>query len=515
MAFIGSSTTPANFQKLEGGIKVTGDNITDGNGNVIFNQSNNHIPTGILQYDGFEIAASKGLTYDSLSDSTGSISLNDSAVLNIDTSDASGKFLSDDGSNQFTLNLGEGIREDPSNAGNIALDETVGFTFTSELTLDAGATFKSDLDANNNNTITNLPSPSDAADAARKRYVDGVAQGLEIKESVEAATDGTSFDLSATQDGSSIDGTAIGDGDRVLLKDQSDSTENGVYDAVTATDTTTWVRSSDFDEDDEVTSGTFTFVRSGTNNGSTSFTVTSSDPISVGTDPILFDQFASAGEIIGGDGLSKSGQELSIAPSDFVNSSEGLQVNSSDIEVNLDSTLETDGSGQISIDESNSLTFTAEQTFSSGIDLGNDITDSTDVIYSSSSNHVPESILEELSNSALTNSSVTVNVNNGIDGGGSVSLGGSVGVSIKPQDFINTSQLSINGSGNIAIDDIFLSKSGDKVTGSFTFGEFFDLEPIAEPNSPSTGNIRVFIDNSDNDLKTKASDGSVVSLVST
>jgi len=515
MAFIGSSTTPANFQKLEGGIKVTGDDITDGNDNVIFSQSDNHIPTDIFQYDGFGIQASKGLSYDTINDDPGSISLNDAVVLNIDTADASGKFVSDDGSNQFTLNLGEGIREDPSNVGNIALDETVGFSFTSELTLNAGATFKGDLDANNNNIITNLPSPSDAADAARKRYVDGVAQGLEIKESVEAATDGTSFDLSTTQDGSSIDGTAIGDGDRVLLKDQSDSTENGIYDAVSATDTSTWVRSEDFGEDAEVTSGAFAFVRSGTNNGSTSFTVTSSDPISVDTHPIVFDQFASAGEIIGGDGLSKSGQELSIAPSDFINTSEGLQITNTDIEVNLDSTLETDGSGRISVDESNSLTFTAEQTFSSGIDLGDDITDSTDVIYDSSNSYVPESILEELSNSALANSSISVTPNNGISGGGSASLGGSVGISVTPADFINTSQLSVNGSGDIAIDDIFLSNSGDKVTGSFTFGEFFDLEPIAEPNSPSTGNIRVFIDNSDNDLKTKASDGSVVSLVST
>lgn len=167
--------------------------------------------------------------------------------------------------------------------------------------------------------ITSVGAPTSANDAARKAYVDGVAQGLTLKDSVRAAPT-TNIDLASATDPNPADGVTLNDGDRVLLKEQTSAVENGIYDAVTATDPTTWVRSADADEDSEVASGMFTFVEEGTTNGGSSFIVTTDDPITVDTTAITFSQFASAGEILGGDGLTKSGQTLDINVSDFAGS---------------------------------------------------------------------------------------------------------------------------------------------------------------------------------------------------
>jgi len=105
----------------------------------------------------------------------------------------------------------------------------------------------------------------------------------------------------------------LNDGDRILLKHQTDLTENGIYDAVTATDPTTWVRSADFDEDAEVVQGTFTFVRGGTH-ANESHVVITEDPITVGTDDIEFAQFSAAGQLSGGENVTVSGDVIDVSP---------------------------------------------------------------------------------------------------------------------------------------------------------------------------------------------------------
>jgi len=507
MAFLGSPGTPAEFSELRNGIQVTGGDITDGSDNVIYNQTQNYIEQARLENSSITLSAGDGLQ------SLGSVSLGSSLTLNIEANDLTGSFLSEDGSNNLQVDLGRGLIDDPSNTGNIAFDESLLYTFTSEITLDAGASLGGVVDAAQNQ-IQNLPAPVDVGDAARKGYVDGVAQGLNLKESTVAAST-QNIDLASSSDPRPIDGVSVQDGEAILLKDQTDATENGIYIANTAADPSSWTRAADFDESADITSGSFTFVQEGTENGSTSFTVISEDPIELGTDDILWDQFASAGEILAGTGLSKSGQTLSILTSDFIDAQNGLDTAvDGDIILYTDSSLTIDGSGQLTIATSNTNTFSAIQNFNAGLDVGADITDGSDTIYDSSAGEIPDAILGIIENSTLANDDVTINAGTGLQNGGTVPLGSSINIDIKPSDFIDTSKLSVS-SGNITIDDIFLSNTGDTVSGSFTFGDFFDLEPIGEPGAPNTANMRVFMDSSDNNLKAKADDGSVVTLVTT
>jgi hypothetical protein len=170
-----------------------------------------------------------------------------------------------------------------------------------------------DLDLGGTNTVTNLSEPVNNTDVATKEFTESVAQGLTLKDSVRVSNHDTNIDLSSTTDPNPIDGLTLNDGDRILLKHQTDLTENGIYDAVTATDPTTWVRSSDFDEDAEVVQGAFTFVRGGTH-ANESYVVITADPITVGTDNIEFAQFAAAGQLSGGQNVAVSGDVIDVSP---------------------------------------------------------------------------------------------------------------------------------------------------------------------------------------------------------
>ena len=166
-----------------------------------------------------------------------------------------------------------------------------------------------DIDLGSAHKIKNIPTPTADGDVAPKKYVDAIEQGLDIKDSVRVATDGTNVDLSSSGDPGNLDGVSLSDGDRVLLKDQNTASENGIYDAVTASDPTTWVRSEDANDDDEVTGGAFTFVEEGSLNSNRGFVITTNNP-TLGTDDLTFTQFSGAGQITAGRGLTKDGDTL-------------------------------------------------------------------------------------------------------------------------------------------------------------------------------------------------------------
>jgi len=316
--------------------------------------------------DGLQVDVSDGLR----NDGTNAISVDASTIT---------EGVLSEGSNphNIELNLGNGVEDNNNNlrvnpdaiAGNALTEDTsatLGVAndsisssefdlsaspiWTSSHTFGSGIVLGSTINMQSN-LITNLPSPSSAGDVARKEYVDGIAQGLNLKESCRASTDGTNIDLTSATDPNPIDGVTLNDGDRVLLKDQTTDSENGIYVSSTATDPTTWTRAADFDEDAEVTSGSFTFVSEGNVNAATGFVVTSADPIVVGTDAINFSQFSGAGDFTAGDGISKSGNEISVFVPDFTGaflSDDG----SNNVEVNIGSGLITDGSDNIRVDGS-------------------------------------------------------------------------------------------------------------------------------------------------------------------
>jgi hypothetical protein len=175
----------------------------------------------------------------------------------------------------------------------------------------------------NSQKITNLATPTAASDAATKGYVDASQQGLDVKESVKAATTGN-ITLSGTQ---TVDGVALSVGDRVLVKNQSTGSENGIYVVASSG----WSRAADADADSEVTAGLFTFVEEGTVNGDAGFSLTTNGNITVGSTSLSFSQFSGAGNITGGDGIQKSGSELSID----AKANGGLVIESSELAVDL------------------------------------------------------------------------------------------------------------------------------------------------------------------------------------
>jgi hypothetical protein len=172
----------------------------------------------------------------------------------------------------------------------------------------------------NSQKITGLADPTDAQDAATKAYVDAARSGLDVKQSVRAATT-ENVTLSGTQ---TIDGVSLIATNRVLVKDQSTTSENGIW-VVSAS---TWSRATDADSDAEVTAGLFTFVEEGTDNGNSGFVLTTDNPITVGTTGLTFAQFSGAGQITAGNGLTKTGNTI-----DAVGTTDRITVNANSIDI--------------------------------------------------------------------------------------------------------------------------------------------------------------------------------------
>lgn len=168
--------------------------------------------------------------------------------------------------------------------------------------------------------------PTDPAHAATKGYVDAARAGLDVKQSVRAATTAAVNLSNQLEAGDTIDTTVtLVAGDRVLVKNQGTASENGIY-VVQASGAA--VRATDFDGTGEVSGGAFTFVEEGTVNADSGWVVTSNGTISVGTDAINWAQFSGAGQITAGAGLTKSGNTI-----DAVGTTDRITVNADSIDI--------------------------------------------------------------------------------------------------------------------------------------------------------------------------------------
>ena len=213
-------------------------------------------------------------------------------------------------------------------------------------------------------TLT-VATPTQDGHAATKGYVDGQVQGLDIKDSVVAAStavitatasssvtaqtivfangDG-GFDADA--DTFTLDAISLSAGDRVLIKDGIninsgglDQTVNGIY-TVGALDQTTLTltRADDSNLSAELSPGSFCFVEKGTTNADSGFVASHDSDPTIGTNNITYTQFSGAGAVGAGNGLSKVGATLSVD----LDSNSGLAVSASGLK--LDGTTLTDSS---------------------------------------------------------------------------------------------------------------------------------------------------------------------------
>lgn len=149
-----------------------------------------------------------------------------------------------------------------------------------------------------------------ANDLIPKSYVDGVAAGLDFKESVRVATTGAGTLATSFENGDTIDGVVLATGNRILIKDQATASENGIY-TVNASGAPT--RATDADASSEVTGGLTVWVNEGTTNADTAWTLTTNDAITLGSTNLTFTQTSGLGQITAGAGLTKTGNTLDIA----------------------------------------------------------------------------------------------------------------------------------------------------------------------------------------------------------
>jgi len=170
------------------------------------------------------------------------------------------------------------------------------------------------------NKITGLGTPTADADAVTKSYVDAIAQGIDAKASVVAAST-ANLTLSAAQ---TIDGVSVIAGDRVLVKDQTTTANNGIYLCASGS----WTRTTDADTYAELVAA-YTFVEGGTVNANNGFICTIPTSGTLGSTSITFAQFSGAGQITAGAGLTKTGNTLDVGTA----SSSRIVVNSDNIDL--------------------------------------------------------------------------------------------------------------------------------------------------------------------------------------
>lgn len=216
--------------------------------------------------------------------------------------------------------------------------------------------------------ISSTATPTADAHLATKKYVDDVAQGLDVKASAHVATtealpsvaynngsSGVGATLTSNNNvGLLIDGHTLAVGESVLVKNQAAALQNGLYRVTAAGGEDSpfiLTRRTDADSGTEFSAGSFVFIEQGTTNGSTGWVLSTSGAITIGTTALTFSQFSSAGVADAGNGLQKSGTTLSVktvSSSRIAVSSDGVDLATSGVTATTDGVVFTvDAYGRI------------------------------------------------------------------------------------------------------------------------------------------------------------------------
>jgi len=154
--------------------------------------------------------------------------------------------------------------------------------------------------------FTGLATPVNAGDSANKGYVDGAINGLSWKDSVRVGS--TANIVVATGGLIAVDGVTVAAGDRVLLKNQTTASENGIYAAASGA----WTRTADAAPPSGDLVNAAVFVNEGTTQADTAWVCTTNAPITIGTTPLTWVQFGASTSYIGGAGLTLTGNTFDV-----------------------------------------------------------------------------------------------------------------------------------------------------------------------------------------------------------
>ncbi len=262
----------------------------------------------------------------------------------------------------------------------------------------------------NSQNITNLADPVNTQDAATKGFVEATSQGLDVKDSCVAATTANITISTALNNGDTLDGISLSTNDRVLVKDQSTASQNGIYivgsSPARAADLATGANAAGF----------FTFVEKGTVNADNGFVCTSdSGSAVVGTNNLTIAQFSGAGQITAGDGLDKSGNTLSVD----LKSNGGIVIESTEMAVDLGASSIT---GTLAIsDGGTGATSASNARTALGLVIGTDVEPHSDKLTElATMNQTTANSLADLSDTEvqiLDGATVTTTELNILDGG--------------------------------------------------------------------------------------------------
>lgn len=214
------------------------------------------------------------------------------------------------GDKTLTINVDDSFLRNDAN-DNITSGNTI--------TVDSGAA----IAVATGGSLTITDAPVNGTDAVNKAYADSLASGLDPKESCHIAT---TADLGATYipdagvtNGkftgapTTLDNVLVLDTDRILVKDQTDPKQNGIY-VVTNAATGEWQRAEDHNGDpaNEISGGNFTFIKNGDTFAATGWVLHGNGNLVPNTDDIVWVQFSAAGAYTAGNGLSLNGGEFAI-----------------------------------------------------------------------------------------------------------------------------------------------------------------------------------------------------------
>jgi len=223
--------------------------------------------------------------------------------------------------------------------------------------------------------------PSNATDIVNKSYVDNFINGLRFQVATQYATTaaltvtysngtagvGATLTNAGTQAAFTLDGSGTGSypaiavGTRILVKNQTDQTQNGAYTVTTlGTVSTNWVltRATDYDQSAEIQAGDFFYNQYGTTNNNTQWSQQTAAPVTLGTSNITFIQFGGGATYTAGTGLTLSGGSFSISNTAVTAGTYGTASTYKTITVNAQGQLTNVTTANISIDASQIATGT-------------------------------------------------------------------------------------------------------------------------------------------------------------